>query len=111
MLARQQASGLSILRFCRRERLAVATFYNWKRRLAEGGDAGGGQARPTVGFAPVRVVPEPAESEPITRMAGGTIEIVLGAGRRVRVAGPVDRGLLADVLAVVTAAGERREGP
>ncbi len=110
ILARQQASGLSIQRFCRREHLAVATFYNWKRRLAED-DAGGVRAKPTVGFAPVRVVPEPAESEPIERMAGGTIEIVLGSNRRVRVAGAVDRAVLADVLAVLTAAGERREGP
>ena len=34
LLERQRASGLSISAFCRREQIAAATFFYWKRRLA-----------------------------------------------------------------------------
>ena len=47
-------------------------------------------------FAAVRVVPEASAAMPT-----GTIEIVLGRDRRIRLAGPVDKTTLADVLAVL----------
>lgn len=94
VLARQQASGLSIQRFCQRERLAAATFFQWKRRLRrEGSPPAPAEA---VGFAPVRIVAESAGDRP-----AGTIEIVLAGQRRIRLSGRVDQATLADVLAVL----------
>ena len=54
-------------------------------------------------FVPVRLAASHAEriGEPAGRSAGGRIEIELADGRRVHVAGPVDRQALADVLAVL----------
>jgi hypothetical protein len=86
--------------------MGVSTVYAWKRKLRQ--DGGGPEAveRPAAGFAAVRIVPEPSGS-----LASGTIEILLPAGRRVRLAGRVDKTVLADVLAVLMAAnGEGREG-
>ncbi len=95
-IQRQQASGLSIQRFCRRENLATATFFHWKRNLRQGRRVRQASAATAVKFAAVRVVPEASASTP-----PGTIEIVLGRDRRIRLAGPVDRTTLADVLAVL----------
>jgi hypothetical protein len=93
---RQKASGLSIQGFCRGERLAMATFYAWKRRLGQEPHGPQESKRPAIGFAPVRIVAEPGGSA-----SAGTIEIVLGRDRRIRLAGPVDKKTLADVLAVL----------
>jgi transposase-like protein len=96
IIQRQQASGLSIQRFCRRENLAMATFYHWKRRFREASAASEASATPAVRFAAVRVVPEASAA-----IHAGTIEIVLPGDRRVRLAGPVDRVVLGDVLAAL----------
>ena len=95
-LQQQQASGLSIQQFCRREHLATATFFQWKRRVRQASPAPEASAAAAVNFAVVRVVPEASAAMP-----AGTIEIVLGRDRRIRLAGPVDRTTLADVLAVL----------
>jgi hypothetical protein len=100
VLARQAASGLSVLQFCRQEHLPAATAYAWRYRLRQAAGRGRAAALPAVGFAPLRVVPEAAGWLP-----GGWIEILLPADRRVRLAGRVDKALLADVVAVLTAAG------
>jgi hypothetical protein len=106
VLTRQEASGLSIQQFCRRERLGVSTVYAWKRRFRQLSRRPKKAEWPAAGFARVRIVPEPAKS-----LADGTIEILLPADRRVRVAGRVDKTMLADVLAVLTSAGpDGREG-
>ena len=96
IIQRQQASGLSIQRFCRRENLATATFFEWKRKFRQASPAPEASAAAAVNFAAVRVVPEASAAMP-----AGTIEIVLGRDRRIRLAGPVDRTTLADVLAVL----------
>lgn len=96
IIQRQQASGLSIQRFCRREDLATATFFEWKRKFRQARPASEASAAAAVSFAAVRVVPEASTATP-----AGTIEIVLSADRRVRLAGPVDRATLAAVLAVL----------
>lgn len=98
VVVRQRASGLSIYRFCRKEGLAAATFFTWKRRLGQkaGGMGRHGRPEPVVNFAPVQVVPEGA-AEGTT----GTIEILLPQERRIRLTGKVDREQLADVLAAL----------
>jgi hypothetical protein len=65
-------------------------------------EAGRGRAAtlPAVGFAPLRVIPEA-----LGWLPGGLIEILLPADRRVRLAGKVDKAMLAAVVAVLTAAG------
>jgi hypothetical protein len=96
VLARQQVSGLSIQRFCRRENLATATFFQWKRRFRQASPAPEAAAAAAVNFAMVRVLPEASAAMP-----AGTIEIVLGRDRRIRLSGPVDKTTLADVLSVL----------
>lgn len=94
-LAQQRSSGLSIHQFCVKEGLAAATLFVWKRRLRLAEDRGVGPA-PAVGFAPVRVVAEPA-------VAAGVLEILLPRERRVRISGAVEVGQLRAVLAAMEA--------
>jgi transposase-like protein len=90
MLRRWHSSGLSVRAFCEEHGLAVPTFYAWRRTLAE--------RAPAVGFVPVHVIPE---REPQATVAGpaSSLELVLSAGRVLRVApgfdGPTLRRLLA----------------
>jgi transposase len=108
---RQRGSGLTVRAFCRGSGLSEPTFYFWRREL-ERRDSAQRQTVPkprkrrtqlskpslpeaVPPFVPVRVTEETACK------AGGRIEIVLSAGRRVQVTGPVDRAALADVLAVL----------
>jgi hypothetical protein len=92
MVQGQAGSGLSVRAWCCRHHLNEAGFYGWRKELARR-DA----ERCEPAFVPVQVTPErPAN-------AGGRIEIVLAGGRRIRVSGPVDRRMLADVLAVLEA--------
>jgi hypothetical protein len=100
ILARQAASGLSVLQFCRREHLPAATAYAWRHRLRQEAGRGRAATLPAVGFAPLRVIPEA-----LGWLPGGLIEILLPADRRVRLAGKVDKAMLAAVVAVLTAAG------
>jgi hypothetical protein len=87
---------LSIQRFCRREHLATATFFQWKRRFRQASPGPEASEAAAVNFAAVRIVPEASAATPT-----GTIEIVLGRDRRIRLAGPLDKATLADVLAVL----------
>lgn len=96
VIQRQQASGLPIQRFCQREHLAAATFFDWKRKIRQEQAASPAFTPATVNFAPVRIVPDASAAMPV-----GSIEIVLGRDRRIRLAGPVDKTALADVLAVL----------
>jgi hypothetical protein len=96
ILQRQQASGLSIQRFCQQESLATATFFEWKRKFRQARPAGQASVAAAVHFAAVRVVPEAPAATPT-----GTLEIVLPGDRRIRLSGRVDRATLADVLAVL----------
>jgi transposase-like protein len=93
MVREQKRSGVSIRAFCRERGAPESAFYFWRRELERR------QAKRTTAtaFVPVRVTEDAAAP------AGGRIEIVLGRGRRVQVAGPVDRQALADVVAVLEA--------
>jgi hypothetical protein len=132
----QASSGLSIRRYCRRHRLRESTFYFWRCELVRRG-AGVASGR---AFVPVRLADDSAGRDtaageraeaavqsagwgPATaqraeepsgscRILSPCIEILLPGGRQVRLVGPVDRGVLADVLAVLddTSAASNEKG-
>lgn len=95
----QAGSGLSIAGYCRRHGLREYGFYWWRRELARR------DAEPPLHLA--TFVPVTVASQPPVPAGAGRIEIVLPGGRRVRVMGLVDKGMLADVLAVLAV---REEG-
>jgi hypothetical protein len=94
MVRGQAGSGLSVRAWCRKHHLNEAGFYAWRKELARRE-----AERCEPAFVPVRV------TEDAPAVASGPIEIVLTSGRRVRVSGPVDRQMLADVLAVLEEGG------
>ena len=75
-VARQRASGLSVVEFCRRERVHPVTFYGWRRRLA-GGSKRGRRAATSRAFLPIELVTEGAA--PTQAGAGQMCELVLGS--------------------------------
>ena len=83
-----RASGLSVRAFCTRRGLAQPSFYAWRRQL-ERRDA----APPA--FVPVRVIGADGPAP------GSRIEIVLRAGRTVRVAAGFDAATLQQVVAAL----------
>jgi transposase-like protein len=98
MVRGQAGSGQSVRAWCHRHGLQEATFYRWRAELARR-DA----ERPA--FVPVHVTDDaPGERE-------APIEISLGSGRLVRLRGPVDRQMLAEVVAVLTAGCVQPEVP
>jgi hypothetical protein len=76
-------------------------FYWWRRQLA--GRSGENAA---AAFVPVRVADDAIAAgiaaADVSGAGAARIEIVLAAGYRVQLIGPVDRQALADVLAVLT---------
>ena len=84
----QRASGLTVAAYCRQNRLAVSSFFAWKRKLHAGPQA--------PAFVEARVVDAPPA-------ARGTcpIEVRLRGGRRVRVRRGFDRELLVAVVAAL----------
>jgi hypothetical protein len=90
MVQGQVRSGLSVRAWCLKHHLNGAGFYGWRKELARR-DA----EQPGTAFVPVQVTEDGSTG------AGGRIDIVLAGGRRIRVRGPVDRRMLADVLAVL----------
>lgn len=128
----QAGSGLSIRGWCRLHGVTEASFHWWRRELARrdaeppplvGPGAGARSARREAEFRPTRRESEvrPSRRNTEARSASfvpvhvtddaawngdGRIEIVLTDGRRVRVAGTVNRTMLTrvlDVLASVSA--------
>jgi len=89
----QAASGLSSAAWCQQRGLVASTFHWWRGELARR-DAQRAQAT----FVPVQVQPGVLSPEP------GSIEILLTGGRRIRLCGPVDRRVLAEVVAVLEGA-------
>ena len=108
VLERQGASGLSVRKFCRDEKIAEASFHGWKRKLLHGdrpaGDSSekGGRKRPEAKpvtkqtdnaavFIPVRVSPA----------ANDRVEIVHPRGHVVRLPATVDANSLRQILDVL----------
>ena len=121
LFRRWREGGQSVRGFCRTEGLWESAFYFWRRRSARPGRAEKGakgsrlqgrpvtrarrttkvlrQGDPTPSFLPVQVVD--AGKEGVGDKAAWGVEIVLAAGRSVRVAPGFHRQTLLDVLAVL----------
>jgi|SRR5579862_2649991 hypothetical protein len=87
-LGEWRSSGLSVRAFCARHGLTEPTFYAWRRVLAQ---------RPAArrAFVPVEVV-----ADQPTALAS-PLEVVLGDGRRLRVAPGFDAATLRALLGVL----------
>jgi transposase len=91
MVRRWDKSGLSVRAFCLTYRLSEPSFYAWRRMLKQrDGEA--------VSFVPVRVVPDDPS---LAATAGASLELVLPAGRVLRVGPGFDAATLQRLLAVL----------
>ena len=86
-------SGLSVRAFCVEQGLSEPSFYAWRRILAERDGA-------TVPFVPLTVTPEPGSATAGDGSAGA-LELVLNAGRRLRIGPGFDGPTLARLLALL----------
>ncbi len=91
-LARWQASGESVRRYCERHGLTEPNFYRWRRLLAERGGSGRRRSVEPALFVPIEIEKTPP---------GSRIEVLLASGRRVAVLLGFDAATLAQVLAVL----------
>lgn len=91
-IAAQQASGLSVAEFCRRERIQKSGFYYWKRRVP---------GTPSEGFVELKVAS--ATSRVVRHPDVPAIELCVGNGRRLMVPVGFDRDHLLRVIAAVEA--------
>ncbi len=89
LLAKQSGSGLSVAEFCRRNDVAQASFYQWRKKLAEVRSA-------REAFVPVS----------ITNTAGVRVELPGGA---VVCLPAGDERSLAQVISLLTVAREQAE--
>ena len=87
---RWRSSGLSVRAFCEQQGLAEPTFYAWRRSI-EDRDAA------ALRFVPVQVVSEPKPETPAEGSLGG-LELVVGAGRRLRIGPGFDAPTLRRLL-------------
>ena len=74
-LARFASSGQQIKSFCQAESVSTATFYRWRRQLAEVGDA-----TPAVGFIDVGAMPLASETQSMMQCAALEVRLDLGQG-------------------------------
>ncbi len=86
VMAEQSRSGLSVAEFCRRNDVAQASFYQWRKKLAEAGAA-------QEAFVPVSIT---NTSGVRVELPGGAV-VCLPAG---------DERSLAQVISLLTAARE-----
>jgi transposase-like protein len=93
MVRRCRNSGLSVRAFCEEHGLSEPSFYAWRRSLAARDEA-------AVRFVPVQVTPSP---QPTTMADGsaGAVELVLSAGRRLRIGPGFDGPTLTRLLALL----------
>jgi transposase-like protein len=85
MLKRQTQSDLTVRDFCEMEGVSTASFYNWRRRLAETKSVADAPA-----FVPISVARQP--------QAISCVEIVLSADMTIRVPEGTARQTIVDVL-------------
>lgn len=103
-LARFAHSGLTVVEFCRRERVSPPSFYQWRKRLARGlqnaktpspaAPARGG----CPGFVSTSAAPRPG-FVPVTLALSAMAEVVFPNGVRIRVPAADREALRAAVLA------------
>lgn len=91
MLKRQPQSDLTVRDFCEMEGVSTASFYNWRRRLAEAE-----RVTDVPAFVPISVAQQPQTIS--------CVEIVLSADVTIRVPEGTARQTIVDVLAAVEAA-------
>jgi transposase-like protein len=79
-LARFAACSQPIKPFCKAELVSEATFYRWRKQLAETGDA-----TPAVGFVDVGVMSSAPEAQSMTQdqLASAALEVRLDLGHGV----------------------------
>ncbi len=87
--------GASVSAIARDANLHPSQLYGWRRQL---------RTQSPTGFASVQLAPEAASA---MMAGGGTIEIELASGARMRVTGAVDRATLTAAIAALTD-GRRR---
>lgn len=92
-----RTSGLSVRAFCAERGLSEPSFYAWRRTLVE-------REATAVQFVPVTVMPEVTpEVRTATGADGsaGAVELILGAGRRLRIGPGFDGPTLTRLLALL----------
>ncbi len=85
-------SGISVSQFCRQHKLKENQFYWWRRRLGEGAMSKANHERSQARFALIT-------DQPGALDAG--IELVLGDGRRLRIAKGADEETLRAILSAL----------
>lgn len=93
VLQQWRGSGLSVREFCRQQQVSEARFYAWRRTLQR-------RAAEAAPFIPVRVVPPPAETAAASDATAG-LELVLAAGRRLRIGPAFDAATLRRLLTLL----------
>jgi hypothetical protein len=91
MVRQWRSSGLSVRAFCAERRLAEANFYFWRRTIAR-------RDAQAAAFVPVRVL---ADEKPVSNNLGQGLELLLSAGRVVRVGPGFDGPTLQRVLVLL----------
>ena len=87
-IAKWRDSGQPATQFCRRRRIHIASFYNWRKRLVQA-EKSAPVEKPT--FIPVTVAPSPV-------MAVETdVEIAIEGGRTVHLKGHLSPAHLAEI--------------
>jgi len=93
MVRQWRKSGLSVRAFCIEQELSEPSFYAWRRTLAQ-------REATAVQFVPVTVTPAP-RSASVGDGSAGELEVVLDAGRRLRIGPGFDGPTLARLLALL----------
>ncbi len=83
-IAAQQRSGMSVKGFCKEQGLTEYSFYAWRKRLQESG--------------PVRFALVERSARRQERTVEAALELVMGAGERLRIGTGVDAATLRTVL-------------
>lgn len=107
-MEQQRASGMTVARFCEARGIAPSSFFPWKRRLAQGAQAGGVGSSTTAGFVEAKVpdapdAPAPADAPDAEGDRRGGVVIKLSRGVRIIVTRGFDRELLRDVIGAIEA--------
>jgi len=100
------ASGLSVRSFCRRETLCEASFYAWRRTVAERDRLASRPARANPAAKPESMARRPAFLSMVvndTTRQDGAISIELAGGRVLRLPETIAAARLAEIIAVLEA--------
>ena len=90
-VAKWRESGLPATRYCTKQRIHIASFYNWRKRLAAETSPETAQQAANPRFLPIKVVPG--------MLGGGETDVVLAieGGRRLHVKGRLSPAHLAQL--------------